>query len=255
MNEYKWAENAIKEKKFIDKPYESLIRIARYYTYNGFNKREVRDYLEKFILSCDNSISMASWDDKLDSIIKYADKRKLHIIDKIDISETEISEIKNLEGRQLQRLAFTLLCVAKYSNMVYEKNECWVNVPDKEIMKMANISTSIKRQSLLYSKLRDLGLIRFSNKIDNLSVQILFADNNKSVIEIKDFRNIGYQYMNYIDGGYFICASCGITCKENKQSSKKQKYCPDCAVKIHLQQRVCSVMRGRNKIESVDISK
>lgn len=253
MNEYKWAENAIAERKFSDKPYETLSRIARYYMYNGKSKNETRSLLEKFIMSCDSSTPIVKWDERIDSVMSYAEKRPLCVVDKITISVPEINKIKALDGIQLQRLAFTLLCISKFLRISNPKNEHWVNTPDNEIMKMANIGTSIKRQSIMFSKLKELEMIKFSAKIDNLSVQVLFEEDGDPAVEITDFRNIGYQYMDYLFGGYFRCMNCGLTCKCNKQSDKKQIYCPDCAAKIHMRQNIESVMRKRHENKSVGI--
>ena len=254
MNEYEWAKKALEERRIIDKPYETLCRVARYYMYEGKSKKEVKSLVTKFLLSCDNTISLAKWDERIDSIITYAGKRPIYIVNKICISKDEINTIESISGKQIQRLAFTLLCIAKYSHITNEKNEYWVNTPDNEIMKMANINTSTKRKSAMFSQLKELGLIKFSSKIDNLSVQVLFAGGDDCAMEVKDFRNLGYQYMMYCGEDYYICVNCGITCKSNEKSGKHQKYCRDCAAKIHTKQRIDSIMRKRCKTQNVDIS-
>ena len=70
-------------------------------------------------------------------------------------------------------------------------------------------------------------------------------------IKITDFRNLGYQYLKYYGEPYFECANCGIVTKykdpDNIRSTRQQKYCASCAVKINTQQRVNSVMRAREK--------
>lgn len=247
MNEYEWAKKALEEKRIIDKPYETLSRIARYYIYEGKSKNEVKNLVTKFLLSCDNTVSLAKWDERIDSIISYAEKRPIYIVDKICISKDEMDVIKSINGKQIQRLAFTLLCIAKYSHITNTKNEYWVNTPDNEIIKMANINTSTKRKSAMFYQLRDLGLIKFSSKIDNLSVQVLFVGGSDCAMEVKDLRNLGYQYMMYVGENYYVCVNCGITCKANDKTKRPQKYCRDCAAKIHTKQRIDSVMRKKVK--------
>lgn len=247
MNELKWAENAIKGNHIDGKPYEFLTRIARYYMYNGKNKNEVMTCLDKFIMSCDKPLNISRGGEYIESIVSYAEKRPLYIVDGIKITKPEIEKIQSLEGIQIQRLAFTLLCIAKFSNITNPKNEFWVNTPDNEIMKMANIGTSIKRQSEMFYKLRENGMIKYSSKIDNLSVQVLFVEDGDTEIEVSDFRNVGYQYMNYVHGGYYVCECCGVMCKKNNDSFKPKKYCGDCAIKIRMRKNVESVMRLRSK--------
>ena len=249
LNELEWAKNAISNHSLGNKPSETLSRVARYYFYGGKNKPETRALMEKFLTDCDPYISIVKWSDTLDNVLKYASRRPLLMIESIPISKPEIDIIKSISGAQAQRLAFTLLCIAKYNFIAGNNQEYWVSTPDSEIMRMANIQTSIKRQSLLFANLRDAGLIYFSKRVDNLSVRVLFVKSGDTAISVKDFRNLGYQYMNYIEhnGKYFVCESCGLTTKENSSDprGRKKKYCNECAVKIRLKQTVDSVMRSR----------
>lgn len=246
LNEYEWAERAIKDKLLGKKPYETLSRVAKYYTYKNYSRREVRRLLDEFLLQCDPAVSLVTWSDTLDSAAKSATKYPLVIIDSVDITDVEMARIDALPGKPIRRLAFTLLCIAKYMHAVSDNTNYWVTTPDNEIMKMANISTSIKRQSSLFGQLKDEGMIRFSKQIDNLSVQVLFADTGDTVLKITDFRNLGYQYMKYHGEPYFECANCGLTDKiKNPSSGRPQKYCPQCAAEIRTRQNVNSVMRRR----------
>lgn len=247
LNEYEWAERMINNHELGKKPVETLNRVARYYLENKYSKREVRKMLDTFLTQCDPSASLVHWSDTLDRVTKNASKFSLIRLDGVDVTSKELERIEALSGKQVQRLAFTLLCVAKYWDAVSESNNHWVNSPDREIMQMANINTSIKRQSLMFAELRDAGLIKFSKKIDNLNVQVLFMEPGETAIHIQDFRNLGYQYLKYHGAPYFECVNCGITVKEQEPTrGRHQKYCPSCAVELHMKQKVSSVMRKRN---------
>lgn len=197
---------------------------------------------------CDPGIILIDWDAAIERAIKSAKKNELIILDHITITKAEMDKIDSLSGRQLKRLAFTLLCVAKFYREISESQGMWVNTPDKEIMKMANINTSIKRQCAMFAELRDAGLIRFSNRVDNTSVEVLFAEDGEGVMEIHDYRNLGYQYLMFHGEDYFVCEECGITeraaAKTNNRGRRK-KYCPNCAARVRMKQNVDSVMRGR----------
>lgn len=247
LNEYDWAERALKDKTLGKKPYETLSRVAKYYTYKNYTRKEVRRLLDEFLLQCEPTASLVTWSDTLDNAAKYAAKYPLIMIEEIIITKPEMEKIDALPGKQLRRLAFSLLCIAKYLYAVSPNTSYWVGTPDNEIMKMANINTSIKRQSSMFGQLKDAGMVRFSKQIDNLSVQVLFVEEGETAVRITDFRNLGYQYMKYHGEPYFECANCGLTTKIN---SNRQKYCAQCYAEIHLQQRVNSVMRNRaNKIK------
>lgn len=251
LNEYEWAERAINNHQLGKKPIETLNRVSRYYLENQYSKKEIRKLLDAFMLQCDPQASLVHWSDTLDKVAKNSSKFPLIRLDGVDISQNELKRIEALDGKQIRRLAFTLLCVAKYWDAVSEHNDHWVNSPDKEIMQMANINTSIKRQSLMFSELREAGLIRFSKKIDNLNVQVTFIEPGETAIHIQDFRNLGYQYLKYYGGAYFECANCGLTVKiQSPAKGRRQKYCPTCAVEVKTRQNVNAVMRHRSALKS-----
>lgn len=246
LNENEWAEDMIANHTLGDKPTQTLRRVASYYSDNKYGKRDVRKMLEHFLISCDPTASLVKWSDTLDRIVKTCDKRKPISISSIDITEPEMEIINGLKGTQLRRLAFTVLCVSKYWDAVSKDNNHWVNTPDNEIVSMANIHTSIKRQSLLFGQLIELGMLKQSKRVDNLNVQVLFGKPGKVVMQITDFRNLGFQYLKYNGGPYIECQNCGLVVKAKADGvGPKQKYCPDCAVKVKTVQSVNSVMRHR----------
>lgn len=251
LNEYEWAENAIKNREMGNKPFETLNRVAGYYLENKYSKAETRKMLDIFLSRCSPSAPIAQWSDTLDRAVKSAGKFPLRRIEGVDITHGELEKIKTLRGTQARRLAFTLLCAAKYWDTVNEANNHWVNSPDNEIMQMANINTSIKRQSLIFSELRDAGLIRFAKKIDSLNVQVLFTEPGETAIHIRDFRNLGYQYLKHYGAPYFECESCGITAKmQEPGKGRRQKYCPSCAAEVKIKQSIASVMRCRQGMKN-----
>jgi len=252
LNEYEWAEAMIDNRDLGRKPTETLNRVAKYYYENQYSKKEVRSLLDSFLLQCDPNASLVHWSDTLDRIAKNSIKYPCIQLDGVNITKSELEKISMLDGIQLRRLAFTLLCVAKYWDAASEKNNHWVNTPDNEIMQMANINTSIKRQGLMFNELRELGFIKFSKKIDNLNVQVLFMGDDETELHISDFRNLGHQYHKYYGlGEYFECENCGITLKRRDQSKgRHQKYCPACAVEVGTKQRINSVMRHRELLKN-----
>lgn len=246
LNEYEWAERMISNHDLGKRPVETLNRVAKYYLATGYSKREVRRMLDTFLVQCDPSASLPSWSDMLDKIAKNVDKYPIIRMDGIDVTAKELEAIEKLEGKQIRRLAFTLLCVAKYWDTVSERNDHWVNTSDREIMQMANISTSIKRQSAMFAELKDAGMVRFSKKIDNLNVKVAFMEDGETSLHIQDFRNLGYQYLKYYGAPYFECENCGLTVKiQEPARGRRQKYCPSCAVEVGVRQRVNWVMRER----------
>lgn len=247
LREHEWAEKMINSRTLGKKPSETFTRIARYYMDKGYDKKATRHMLDSFLLQCDPTASLPKWSDALDYAVKKALKYEAIEIDGIYVTAPEMSKIENLDSKQLKRLAFTLLCLSKYWKIVVPNGDYWVNNKENEIMAMANINTSIKRQAAMYHKLRELDLIQFSRKVDNTSVKVQFVEDGEIVMRITDFRNLGYQYLKQLGEPYIECQNCGITAKiSDPTKGKRQKYCKECAVEIAIQQRVNSVMRQRN---------
>lgn len=252
MNEHYSAEQAIQARSLGKKPSETLYRVARYYIdeYSGASKKVIRDKLDRFLLQCDPTASLPKWSKMLDYVTDRAFKREAIIIESITISKPEIDKIDSLDGKQIKRLAFVLLCLSKYWDIVNKQNDHWVNSKDNEIMAFANINTSVRRQCAMYAALKERGMIQFSKKVDNTNVRVCFTEDGEPAMVITDLRNLGYQYLKYHGEPYFECANCGITTKlRDPFQGRKQKYCRDCAIEIHTKQRVDSVMRRRDVAE------
>lgn len=255
LNEHDFAESAIKTRSLGVKPSETLRRVARFFIDEGggeLPKDEVRKLLDTFLLRCEPTASVPKWSKMLDFATEWAFKHKAVKIDSIHITKPELDKIQALEGKQIKRLAFVLLFLSKYWNLVNESNDFWVNNKDSEIMSFANINTSIRRQSAMYSTLRDLGMIQFSRKVDNTNVRVCFSEDGEVAMTVTDLRNLGYQYLKYIGEPYFECEHCGVVIKAkgadgNKKGGRPQKYCAECALEISTRQRVNSVMK-RNAV-------
>lgn len=248
LREHEWAENMISERSLGRKPSETLRRVARYYLDEGYGRRKTRSMLDSFLLQCDPTASLAKWSDALDFATNRAIKYSAIDIDEICVSEPEMDFINAQKGKTVRRLAFTLLCLAKYWNTVIPGGDSWVNNKESDIMSMANISASARQQAAMYRTLRDGGLIRFSKKIDNTNVRVCFIRDGKTALKITDFRNLGYQYLKYCGEPFTVCQYCGITTKiSSPDKGRKQKYCRSCAVEVAMKQRVNSVMRRRTE--------
>lgn len=214
------------------KPSEALSIIARYLHSIGYKTNEISKRLEDYIITVDENASLPKWQHTIDRYASTADKYSLVEIDSVPITEAELATIDTIDSKPLKRLAFSLLCVAKFFNMCNPRNSNWTNKSDKEIFKLANIQTSTLRQSLMMNDLRALGLIGYSKLVDNINVNVKFInDDSKVVLHISDFRNLGYQYLKYTGStDYVECESCGLIMRK---TSNRLKYCPDCAIEIN----------------------
>lgn len=237
LNEKQWVEDAIQNSALGNKPSETLGRLARYYKELGYKNDEISKLLEEFMIHCDPTINVIRWQPVIENSVKYAQKAGLINVPPIVITQRELDKIAELHGLLLQRLMFTLLCLSKYGNAVNPKNNSWVNRDVREILTLANVKVTIRRQSLLFNDLWNAGFIGYSNIVDNINVNVKIVDEScdSTVMEIEDFRNLGNQYMMHIDNGYMVCQHCGAVVKRN---SPNQKYCKVCSVDINIQKTI-----------------
>ena len=249
LNEYKDAERYIDERDIGQDFYNKLRVMAGFHKYNGLQDSDIKEELRNYVRLCGESPTLNVWSDMIDSAVKSANKTGLVMIDKIVITQSEVDKIKQLEGVQLQRLAFALLCISKYRDETVNKNNHWVCMQDKEIMRLANLRLPLKRQAYLYRTLKDLGYLKFPRKKNSISMRVNYIDNeSEEEICVTNFKDLGYQYLKYLGQPYFECESCGSITKIKKSQSaagRKPKYCENCAALISAKQRTESVMRLR----------
>lgn len=241
--EKEYAERLIEECSLGDSLPRTINLIAKYYWNIIGNKKRVEEEIIKYLKSCDNRMSVAKIQDVIDNAICYAQKVPMINIENISITKNEMDVVDGLSGKQIRRLAFTLLCLAKYKNAINPANNNWINFKDSEIMRLANINTSLKRQYAMYRTLEECGMLTFSKRVDGTAMRVEFIEDGDVVCEVSDFRNLGYQYLMFRGEPYFKCDCCGITTKmRNPEKGRKQKYCNECALKISLRQKVNSAM-------------
>ena len=185
------------------------------------------------------------WQNTIDRQVKKAKKYPLIEIDCIPISKNELETIKSINNKPQERLAFTLLCLAKFGNMVNPQNNDWTNRENKEIFKMANIQVGVQKQAVMIRSLRDKGLIHYSRIVDNLNTNVLYIDNESEIIlGISDFRNLGYEYLLWCGENFIRCKECETLIRKN---NNKIKYCKDCAGIIKNEQNKKYYHLGKQK--------
>lgn len=234
LNEREYAEQCIRNNDIGENPKETLQVLARYYYYVcGYKPKKIESTLNDFIeLTYPRySASKQDWIDTIKDISKHVRKYELFESDGVWVTERELEKIKKLKNTVLEKLVFTMLCLAKYHNQRKDTNNNWVNTEIKEIYDMAGINCSMRQRAQRIGKLIKKGYIRYAEKIDNLNMQILFMDDtNDKHLLIYDFRELGNEYLLYNGGNYIRCAECGRLVKNNKYGNRK--YCSTCAAYV-----------------------
>lgn len=228
LNEKKYIEEQLSSGEFKSNIPSILPMFARYCRHEYKMKiKEVRDALEICMATYYENYNPVKWSSSLDKYARNSSRRGLLEIESIPITQAELDYISDIKSVRLERLMFVLLCLAKYYNARNETNNNWTNLATKYVFKLARLSATVDEQNYFVRDLYVMGLVSYSKKIDNLNLQVNFIDNDSvAVLEISDLRELGYEYMQWKQGGYFRCKHCGILVKQNK--SETRKYCKDC---------------------------
>ena len=248
MDEKSYAEKVIKEGLISKNPKDTLYILAKYFYSFNYKPHKVYQELNDFMASNYKNYNPVKWDITLDYEVKRAKKKSLVMITGIPITKSELEVIQKVKSKQLQRLAFTLLCISKFNNMVNEKNHNWVNRETKEIFSLTHMQKSKNDQSLMMNDLKTLGLIRYSQIVDNTNVTVNFVDNESEVILlIDDCRELGYEYLKYLGEKFINCQDCGRLVKVNNKDNQTAR-CKECQHE-HLQQ-LWRESKQRNKVKN-----
>lgn len=229
LNEVKQAEHIIENGEVGNKPASTLFLLGKYYRHKKqLDQKQTLDKLNDFMKNNYRNYNSALWEDVLENISKKANKYSLREIDSIAITQSELDRISETDNLRYQKLLFTLLCYAKLYDLISEKNNSWINTDIKEIYRVARVTVKYRNDKFLYlNDLEQMGFVSFSNKNDNLNIRVNFVDaTGEIILKINDFRELGYEYLNYIGRENFVkCSKCN---RLIRKTNNKCLYCNEC---------------------------
>ena len=231
LNEKNYIEDCLKSNRTLENPYYDTNLFIRYqFFFNSLKPKQIKNASYEFLnLRYPAYVyNKPYWDEYIESAIKKAKRQPLRELDGVWITKAELETIGDINNKVLERLAFVLLCLAKYSTATNPKANGWVNFEAKLIYSLARINCTVSERYQKFSKLYGMGLIELPKKNDNLSVRVAYTNNDSdNVLFIDDFRELGYEYLKHKGENYIRCAECGRLIKANKRNTRR--YCPDCA--------------------------
>lgn len=236
LNEKEQAEKIIEKGEVGNKPTSTLFLLSKYYRQEKeFGANKTAQKLNEFMKKNYKGYNETLWEDIIEDISKKGNKYILQEIESINITKAELDKISTVKNIKYEKLLFTMLCYAKFYNTLSNINNGWINTETKEIYKIARVTVKYKNDKFLYlNDLEKMGLISFSNKNDNLNIKVNFINNDGEVVlKITDFRELGYEYQNYIGDSNFIrCSECGRLVRKNGSNSR---YCNSCSREKRLE--------------------
>ena len=233
LHERQYAEHLLESSDMGAHPSDALTRIAKLCVADGRSNTETRQILEQHVIKCIPDANLTMWQDLIARCIRSAKRYPLIDIDWVPVYRGEMQICAGLDGVQTRRLMFTLICLARYGNMINDQNNNWVNRQESEILRLANLEVSVMRRSLMLNGLREAGLVGFSRRVDNLNINVRCLSDEKTDVEIlrvTDFRNLGYQFMRYAGAPSLECSMCGAVIPKK---NNRQLYCKDCAKEVN----------------------
>ena len=147
--------------------------------------------MDEFMKKYYNNYNSVKWDLTLDKIATQAEKYELIQVNNVSVTQNEISVIQVLKSKPMQRVLFTMLCLAKFYNQTNSENNNWVNSKINDIFRLARVQISKVNKMLMLNDLMNLGLVKYSKKVDNLNICIQFIDDcSDTALVVDDFREL-----------------------------------------------------------------
>ena len=233
LNERAYAEKLIEEYSLGKDEYVSINILAKYWRSEGLYAPQIRRKIEEHILRSKPYAQMFRYTEMIHGAVEKSKKWPLREIDAINIMQSELERIASLDGTQEQQLLFAMLCLAKYRLAANPKSDGWINTPRVDVYRMANVFGTLEHKAEVQRHIHDADMIEWPRRADSENVRVLICESvGEPVLQVRDFRNLGYQYRQWAGDPYFACSECGLVVRRN---SNRMKYCKDCADEINRQ--------------------
>lgn len=259
LNELEYATNLLNGGKIECGEKHALSCLAKYYHYYGKDKSQIKQMLNSWYNEHFPDRLQPHRSKEIKSAMVAAEKYPILTIDEIIITKPEIQRILGIKSpktdererrrntKSLQKLAFTLLCFAKFE-IAKGKAEPWVNIPYKDLFKFSrvNVVDSLKTQYL--KDLINLGLIEHTMKASSYLLKVLFVENGETALTVHNLNETGILFEQvYFGKKYFRCEYCG---EMAIMTNGKQKYCRKCVKKANAKKAAENMRKLRAKAKA-----
>lgn len=245
MNEKKFAEELLNGDGYGNNSSYTTTVMAKYFKSKGQSNKEIRASLNKLIderLPHKSPYGARIWEDIkkkwVDRALSIAGRYPLYEFDKITITKPEMEFVNavhsdKFKDYRIRRLAFTLLCFAKFE-AARGKKDGWVNSDTKDIFAAADLKgmTSLK-QNLLIHELHKAGYIDIGLAIKtpgNAGLRITYIKDGEPELVVDNLNEVGKIFRQYNGERIIRCGRCGkLVCA----TGRRMKYCTNCAAIIN----------------------
>jgi ribosomal protein L20A (L18A) len=240
MINFKFDDKTDIERKLLDNyanqenPEETIRDLARYnHHILGMKKEDNYDAILAYMKKNCRDFYEEQYFKTIYRNIASAKKYKFRNVAPVKITQAEIDKIIGQNDIRKEKIAFTLLAVAKYYNNVSPDNNNRMYMSMSDLFKLARVAIPSKERAtyLSFAYENDI-LVEHTFVGTNLKIVGFVNDNSETVIELNeaDYKELAYAYLNYKNGGYKHCKNCGRLFKMRKYANK-QLYCRECGRK------------------------
>ncbi len=235
MDERKYAENILAGSGFGDNYRYTAGILAKFYKADGCDNRLIRAELKRIMAQRIPGVFEKSGDKIIKKALETAEKSPLCIIPEIKVTDNEIELIKTIHSEKfkdcrLQRLAFALLCFAKFSKARGIK-DYWVNTEWKYIFAAADLrGLTVDKQCLFIHELYISGYIGLNVKIESHGIKVLGVRDGETAVVVNDINEVGFVFEEYCGKNFVRCQRCG---KMIPVTNGHRISCPKCAADIN----------------------
>lgn len=238
FNEKLFIQNLV-ENQVVDtnKQNSAITLLAKYcHHIKKYNEKESYTYIVKYMKT---HAAVFNEQDSLSSIksaIRKARKITLKHIEYVPITQKELQTIAALGDIRQEKLAFVLLADAKYQTQVngHLKSVSYLSIA--QLFKLARVPCPYKERALMTSFLyadRETGALAVkepTGKKSRWKLTYASYDSEDEVVLMlneNNYKELAFTYLNWKEGGYKECKSCGKLFKAKTSA----QYCKKCAPK------------------------
>lgn len=162
-------------------------------------------------------------------------------LESIPIYRAEMNVLESLPNDRQKKFLFTLFAIARYVDC-----DGWTNKKTArdvaEVFQLANLTLSSQKRNELLHELYVNGYVSFGKKVDNLNMKVRLDPSGEAAYEVREFCNLGNQYVGNFKKGYKQCKTCG---KAIRIIGTNTQYCRKCTKEKQLERQRESMRRLR----------
>ena len=209
--------------------HKAIWNAALYYTQiEPVDKKIIFNTVVKFMEQHYSDFKYEGYVRAINKCINDVKKYRIKNIDSIKITKSEMNKIQSLNDIKKEKIAFVILALAKYFNAAYENEKDNFYAKTSEIFKFARISIPVRERDYYLRFAYEEGILKPNYSIGNNAYTAAFVSHSDEEIVLElnesDYLEIAYTYLNYKNGGYKRCKTCGRWFKISVGKPNEQ-YC------------------------------